>query len=987
MCKVKPESGAVRYRRLLAICAGAGMSLAGAQSVPAFAPLSGPILASPAVAPNVVILFDNSSSMRTGIGDNGRGIERLQVARRAVKSLLSDNRDMRFGLFVFNESTGVGTRRDTHGGRLLVPVDAINETTSAGQAHKQRLIDQIDAISPVPADVGNADGWTHTPLAETYYEVTRYMRGLEPYFSPAPAAASPDQGNRAAFQSPIQYRCQGNFGLIITDGLPTYDSQFPTSSTVEPDAGVLAAGETVADKLRSWHDPFLGNLDSIDIAEEGSTFFLNDIARFAHDIDMRTAERDGTDNAGQSWDDPAFAQQNMRTHTIGFTVDDPRLSSMANAGNGRYYPANDSAQFSYALGSALRGINAAAGSGGGGAVSGPDLQADSVFYRTRYDPQDWSGRIDAVAIDGNGQPGELRWSTDNTFKRATRGRYQTYRMPGGTGAVGIAELDSGTFATLAREQQSLLQTEASIAGIADQPAAGQHLLDWARGNQINGLRPRGHLLGDIIHSNLAFARPGERTAVPSTAYNAFVASKLAEMTPSLVAGSNDGLLHVFSADAGKHRLAYLPVATYTTLGGRARTDFTAATHLSGVDGKIAVADAQLGTSNVWTTLAVGGLGAGGQGLYAIRLFDAVQGNSALGALWEIGPHTSSDWQHMGYTYAQPQIARLNGQWVAITGNGYGSTSGHAVLYVINLQNGARVAEITVDTRGGNGLSTPVLVTDSQGDVIGAYAGDLAGNLWKFDLGGSSSASWGNALGSSPLFTTDTGQPITVAPQWVNHPDSGRLVLFGTGKFLEFADRTELTEQAFYAVWDRPGDQGGLTSDNLLEQNISAEYQQDAFDLNGDNISVPVREVSQRAVDWSHERGWKLPLIHEGNAVGERVTQPFLVRSKRVVFTSGFIRNDGADPCISEGDGWLMALNIFSGAMMAYPILDTNQDGRVDSYDVVVAGVGPGVGLPGEITGVRGEGVEHYIIQGSAGSGGVAGLLLDTFRRIMWRQLM
>ena len=990
MFVAKPEMRSKGRQRLLAAIAGASLSLAGAQSVQAFAPLSGPILASSAVPPNVVILFDNSSSMRGDVNSNygtGRGKERLTIAQEAVTDVITDNRNLRFGLFVFNNTTGTGTSREAHGGRRLVSVNSVDESTAAGQAHFNTLISQINGINPVLPGGSNQNQWTYTPLAESYYEVTRYMRGLRPFYSPAPPTSLTQLNNRTAFQSPIQYRCQRNFGLIVTDGLPTYDSQFPTTLDAEPDAGPLAPGQNVQDKLRSWYDPFTDNIADLTISSEGATFFLNDIARFAYDIDMRTAARNGTDNAGRSWDDPTFPRQNMRTYTIGFTVVDPRLSTMADAGNGRYYTASDSDQLSSALNSALQEINAAAGSGGGGVASGPDLQTDSIFYRTQYDPQDWSGRIEAVNILPNGQLGSVAWSTNNTVTRATRGTYQTYRLPGGSGAAGIATINNSVVSSMPAVQRNILRTEASIAGLGNTTANAQTLINWTRGNQVNGLRERANLLGDIVNSNLSFARPADRTAPASTGYDTYVNSKIAGMVPSLVFGSNDGMLHVVNAVNGSHRMAYLPLATYSTLGGRARTDFSAGSHLSGVDGKISIGDVQLGTGNTWTTLAVGGLGAGGKGMYAVRLFSASQGNNALGALWEIGPQLSNDWQHMGYTYSQPQIARLNGQWVAITGNGYGSTSGHAALYVINLQNGAKLAEITVDSSGGNGLSTPTLITDSSGSVTGAYAGDLAGNMWKFDLSGSTSESWGNALGTNPLFTTEANQPITVAPQWIDHPDNGRLVLFGTGKFLEVGDRTDLSEQAFYAVWDRPGGTGNLTSSNLLTQNITDEYQLTSINESGATVSVPARTVSQLPVDWSTNRGWKLPLIYDGNAQGERVTQPFLVRSGRVIFTTGFIRNDSGDPCTTDGDGWLMALNIFSGAMMSYPVLDTNRDGRVDSGDTVVAGDGPGVGLPGGLTGVRGDGVEHYIIQGSDGTGSVAGLVLDIFRRIMWRQLM
>ncbi|MEO5367131.1 MAG: PilC/PilY family type IV pilus protein, partial [Magnetococcus sp. WYHC-3] len=54
---------------------------------------------------------------------------------------------------------------------------------------------------------------------------------------------------------------------------------------------------------------------------------------------------------------------------------------------------------------------------------------------------------------------------------------------------------------------------------------------------------------------------------------------------------------------------------------------------------------------------------------------------------------------------------------------------------------------------GNGLSTPAVV-DSDGDFIAdmAYAGDLDGHLWKFDLSQADPAQWQAAFSGQPLFT-------------------------------------------------------------------------------------------------------------------------------------------------------------------------------------------------------------------------------------------
>ena len=62
--------------------------------------------------------------------------------------------------------------------------------------------------------------------------------------------------------------------------------------------------------------------------DDGDTLYLDDIAKFAYDIDMRAS---GTDAAGKSWDAADFTKQNMFTYTVGFTAANAMLSDAATA--------------------------------------------------------------------------------------------------------------------------------------------------------------------------------------------------------------------------------------------------------------------------------------------------------------------------------------------------------------------------------------------------------------------------------------------------------------------------------------------------------------------------------------------------------------------------------------------------------------------------------------------------------------------------------
>ena len=82
------------------------------------------------------------------------------------------------------------------------------------------------------------------------------------------------------------------------------------------------------------------------------------------------------------------------------------------------------------------------------------------------------------------------------------------------------------------------------------------------------------------------------------------------------------------------------------------------------------------------------------------------------------------------------------------------------------EDGSLTFYCAIDTgvAGDNGLATPGLVLDSAGKVTTAYAGDLKGNVWKFNLNSSTASDWSVANSGLPFFkaTSAAGvaQPIT-----------------------------------------------------------------------------------------------------------------------------------------------------------------------------------------------------------------------------------
>ncbi|MFJ2283945.1 pilus assembly protein [Pseudomonas sp. NPDC087803] len=864
---------------------------------------------------------------------------RINVARNVSTALVTSNRTLRIGLSTFNPVTNNNPGNGGYIARAISDLAPVSGSVTQAQAdtNYNALISSINALGAV----------ANTPLAETYYEITRYMRGMAPYYNSTPTT----------YTSPIQYRCQKNYGVVITDGLPTYDRTFPSN---DPLGG---------SRLPNW-DGINNDGNNLNGDNEGDTLYLDDIAKFAFDIDMRST---GTDLAGKSWSSADFPKQNMNTYTVGFTADNDMLSDAAAYGQGKYYQATDSTGLNAALSSALSDITSKAGSGGSGVTSGTTLASGTSYFQTSYDPKDWRGTIKSFGFTSAGavNTSAALWTTDTTIvPGATAPTYQSWN----TSSNAAVTLAYGNFS--AAQQTALSQSLPT--GIS-----GSDLVEWSKGTNKTGLKVRSVLLGDIINSPLVLASPSDKTASDlsgDTTYTTYLTTKAANMNANLVVNANDGFVNVINSANGTRRYAYMPSSVLPSLRLIADPAYiNGVSHKFLVDGQVGVYDLQF--NSAWKTVAIGGTGAGGRTFYALQLFDASAGN-VLNALWEVSApataNTANAFNDLGYAYARPEVARLaDGRWAAFIANGYGSNSGVAALYVLDVRDGSLIKKIVIDsTETTNGLSSVKLKVNSSNVVQAAYGGDLKGRLWKFDLSATSTDSWGVAFSGKPLFTTAGGatQPITAQPLLADNSLGGKQIFVGTGKFNETADKTNKDLQAFYSVWDADGGSGQLTVSSLQAQAVTGVFSGST----GQFITT-----SQNDTTYPAEKGWYLPLVYNNVLTGERVINQASLVLGRIVFTTASV--DTTDPCASFGTGKLVELDAFSGKMLNYAVLDTNADGVVDSNDTISSGVVFTGGIPTLNAIVNGA--TRKIVNDSSGT--VTTLVEKSgggSRRIMWRQI-
>lgn len=530
-------------------------------------------------------------------------------------------------------------------------------------------------------------------------------------------------------------------------------------------------------------------------------------------------------STGTTWSGGDYAKLVMGSVTwadaiTSNTAKRQELWHMAINSRGRYVPANNAADLSTAFAEIVNQILQD--------TSNPlvaitantqSLNASTRAYIAGYDATKWSGHVRAYSLTSSaGVSSTPVWDAAVQLETKVLADRLIFTHDGTAPA-------NFSWAAISSTQKSLLQG-------GDTVAVGQNRLDYLRGNrtleiQSGGtLRNRDKRLGDIVGSSLwAVAKP--EMGYTMNNYRTFRTTKSAR-TPMIYVGANDGMLHGFSATDGSEKIAYVPLGVYGNLAAYTNPVYS---HRFFVDGQPFTGDFFDGTD--WQTVLVGTLAGGGKGYFGLNVTDPDGWTSSSAASVVLMDKTSGTDDDIGHIYGEPtldnantaravQMTKLNnGRWAVLMGNGVNSTNEKSVLLIQYLDGAKELVKLVADNTGanGNGLSQPqVLDINGDGKADVAYTGDLLGNLWKFDLTSATDSNWNVAFSGTPLFvardTAGARQPITTAPTWVAHPYGGYMLGFGTGREMSEGDRTNVSLQTLYGVWDNTSVSIGIGSVTL-----------------------------------------------------------------------------------------------------------------------------------------------------------------------------
>ncbi|MFD2365958.1 pilus assembly protein [Pseudoduganella sp. GCM10020061] len=767
---------------------------------------------------------------------------------------------------VMSYLTGRGVEdRNLYGGVLRAPLKDIRTEWNEQTGVLARDPDNTGAAASGAINVINRTGRdgiykAYAPTAELYYEALRYLQGR------ALDASAGSDGQLAVLgpqPDPLLARCQRNAVAVVARPFGVEDRYLPGNwVTSYLDRGraadTFAPGEPF--NVMAWTDRAGLDAGVVNLARKAGgadgtgSFYLAGAALWSSTRPIR-ADLDGT------------------VETLALqTSPESGLNPLALAARGAWFDGANAAGLREAALAVARRAVRPQGSVPAMATASVDSRGGFILLSS-YDRASWSGDLARFElVDGRIAPGASWRAAGKLPPPSTRNIFTTIERPDGTGAAVPFE-----------------------PGVVDMDPDLVRYLRGERRDEGKSMRARAGMLGDIVRSVPLVVGPPS-VSVQGEGYAEFRQRHAGRRTLAYV-GANDGMLHAFDAATGIERFAYVPRALYPALPQLASPGYA---HRAWVDGSPGAGEAY--TGDAWRTVLASGYGMGAKGLFAIDITRPEAFAAGAGELWQF---SDADDRRMGHVLAPPVIAKLKVssgkappryRYFALVSSGLnnyangGAPDGALFLLALDKPrrerwrinvNYYRFDAAAAERGDANALGPPSVVLAADGSVTHAYAGDLQGRLWRFDLRGS--PPWRGA--ATQLFTARDGrgtlQPISSAPRIVYGPGGGHLVLFGTGRMLEARDALPSGSgiQSLYAVYDSLAEGAAVGSRSQLAVRM--------LERSGAGF-----RVAGEPVDYARHKGWYFD-FPDSARTGERMTAPPLADGGVLVATSTV---PAADPC-------------------------------------------------------------------------------------------
>jgi type IV pilus assembly protein PilY1 len=745
---------------------------------------------------------------------------KMEVAKEVLSDLLNSTSGVRIGMMIFNTSEGghIAGVGDSYGYSGYQSYIKDMDTIFSGTVtNRTALVNTVNNVSPS----------TWTPLGETLFEAMRYYKGGATAFN-----------GSYTYTTPVQYACQKNYVILITDGMSTQDRNAVLRT-------ICSNGDCDGDGFEPANDP------TKTYASDGSDY-LDDVAKYLYDSDLLT---DGVD-------EKTIGKQNVITYTVGFGlagVDyaERLLQETATNGGGVYYSAGSTG----GLSESLRQIIASIVEDDTSFVA-PVLPVSPEnrtytgdrLYMGFFKPKSnafWSGNLKKYGLDVDGnildRYGNFATNADGSIKDNAISYWGTVSdgsdvENGGAGALLLTRSTSrniytytGSSASLTAASNAFTTSNAAITaatlGVADSTEKDK-LINFVYGLDAydedgNGVttEKRDWILGDVLHS--------KPTVVNYTTFTMAEEGDCSINRSLVFVGSNDGMMHAFKDCDGSELWAFVPQDLLPNLQyshGTTHSYFVDSSPTTYVydadrDGNIETADSD-------KVIVMFGERRGGGFYYALDVTDPASPQY----LWRLSATESpfsDDYSELAETWSEPVIAKVyvdsGGTNVvkvaAFIGAGYDNvaedaepaataTKGRGVYAVeiatlssgvpVFTTSGHRIWGYTMADNGSltRPISSQIAILDINGNGYAdrLYAGDTGGGLWRFDIGSNLTSSWTGRkiFQSNPGADSSTGRKIFYKPA-VTLEVGYEMLFFGTGDRSHPVSATEVNR--LYAVKD------------------------------------------------------------------------------------------------------------------------------------------------------------------------------------------
>lgn len=752
---------------------------------------------------------------------------KITAAKRAIQEIVCEvnlTADVKFGFMIFRSPDD----EDPNGGFVLEPVEEYN----SGQA-----ADLVSSLQSIRSD-------SNSPMGEAMFQAYTYFMSRDPAEMPlgddgvtlfppyeydvntSGTGGSYTTNTLKIPESPVEYSCQKNFVIIVTDGSPTYDD-FVTETPTDTTAGFANFSKLIGN--------YVSDAETEEPADDvQSAFYLDDIAHYMQQNDFC----------------PKLDEdQTIDVYTIGFTAEDAAenlLERTARLGNGLFFPTTNAEEMAQAIVDAFADIIEKAQSFTAATVPATRTSFGENLYVSLFIPTEktsyWEGHLKSFTITGAGEildkfgncalddptgacfSGPFKptavphWDAYDKIPAPASRNLSTSKLS--AGIAGTVPFDS----TLAATDLDVVyppvevytgSTALNADGLKDEIIASVRGCNLGTGVLTADVSaplacdPRAAVQGDIFHANPVLVGPPSLfDGDPSFDQFAYT---YRHRTRVIMAGSNGGFFQGYHAGVydgaatppgytsgtGVELFGFMPWPSRQTI--RHKPIDSGNRDYYYVDGSPSVSDvwlytgattaAKLANGSEWRTVVLSGLRQGGPSYFALDITNPSD-SGYPGYMWEFPAENAAVdvMKYFGQTWGTPVITKIKVQvngndnggdgferWVAIVTGGFDASgdpnnvasydataTAGRAIAIVDLKTGQVIAYKAFDPLA-TGPEKDMLYSITSTPAVFDYDFDgFADAIWVGDLGGNMWKWVINAIGEDRV--NDGGDPND-QPNW------------------------------------------------------------------------------------------------------------------------------------------------------------------------------------------------------------------------------